>query len=201
MDSAYESRRQRVAGLAANKRAAPGSDPDARHHVEIDPAWIVLTEDEQQNGLEFFAAEPAQTAPPKLEQHREFESVPAYGDRIDLPQPTVEHAKPSVQPEAQSWLRWQEPLLAAALTAVVVGYAVISVRMMGTTADGQLASLNDRIAQRNKAAQAVTRTAAVAATRSSGTLPALEKPAALSPHSRLEGGRPSVLGVHRLAAV
>jgi hypothetical protein len=187
MDSPYESRRQRVAGLASNRGAAPGSDPDARQRVAIDPAWIVLTEDEQQNGLEFFAAEPPQMAPPKLEQHREYESVRAYGDGIDLPQPTVEHAKPPVQPEAQSLLAWQEPLLAVALTAVIVGYAVISVRMMGTTADSQLATLNDRIAERNKAARAVTATAAGAAIPSSGTPTASEKPASLSPAERIDG--------------
>ena len=89
---------------------------------------------------------------------------------------------PRVQPEAQSSLTWQTPLLAAVLTAVVVGYAVISVRMMGsTTADGQLATLKARIAERNKAARAVTGTTAVATIPSSGTPPAPQKPESLSP--------------------
>ena len=96
MDSPYESRRQRLAGLVANRRAAPGSDPQAQEQLTTDPDWIVLTEDDRLNGLGLFTAESPQIEPPKLEQHREFESVPAYRDRIDLPRPTLEHAAPPV---------------------------------------------------------------------------------------------------------
>ena len=188
MDSPYESRRQRLAGLVANRRAA--SDPQAQEQLTTDPDWIVLTEDDRLNGLGLFTAESPQIEPPKLEQHREFESVPAYRDRIDLPRPTLEHAAPPVQPRAQSSLTWQAPLLAATLAAVVVGYAVVSVRMMGTTADGQLATLNGRIAERNKAARAVptpvtprvaSGRAAVSAIPSRGTPAAPEAPASRSP--------------------
>ena len=189
MDRPLESRRQRVARFVTSKPAAPGYGADAREEAATDPAWFALTEEERLNGLELFTAESPQIEPPKLEQHREFESVSAYRDRIDLPRPTLEHAAPPVQPRAQSSLTWQAPLLAAMLAAVVVGYAVVSVRMMGTTADGQLATLNGRIAERNKAVRAVPKPAtprvasgrAVAAIPSSGTPAAPEAPASRSP--------------------
>lgn len=194
MDRPLESRRQRVARFVTSKPVAPGHGADAREEAVTDPAWLALTEEERLNGLELFTAESPQIEPPKLEQHREFESVPAYRDRIDLPRPTLEHAAPPIQPRTQSSLTWQTPLLAAMLAAVVVGYAVISVRMMGTTADGQLATLNGRIAERNKAVRAVPTPAtprvasgrAVAAIPSSRTPPVPEKPASLGPAKHVD---------------
>jgi len=168
MDRPDQSRRHDVTA-SDTSRQAPGPDPYAPEQVSTNTDLIALTEEERLNGLEFFAAE----------QPHEFERVPAHVDRIDSPVPTFARATPPVPPDAQRSLTWQEPLLAAVLTAVVVVFGVMSVRMR-TTTDDQLAALNNRIAERNKAAREVPRTAAVAAIPSSGALRATDAPTPLS---------------------
>jgi len=174
MDGPDEARRHHVTASVTGGRAAPGPDSQAAGQVSTDPDVLALTEEERLNGLQLFAAEQAQ----------EFERVPAHVDRIALPARTLEHATPPpVQPDAQRWLAWQEPLLAAVLTAVVVAFGVMSVRMR-TPTDGQLAALNDRIAERIKAARDLPAPAAVAAVPSSGVPRAADAPATPSAAAR-----------------
>jgi len=205
MDRPDESRRHQVTAPVTRKGAAPERDPHAPEQVPTEPVLIELTEDEQLNGLEFFSAEQPQIS----------EGVPAPDDSIHRADPTLGliakdvaphvidrgHATPPVQPDAWSSLTWQAPLVAAVLTAVVVIYGVMSVSLMRTTTDGRLATLNDRTAERAKAALAprtppvpktapvprtapAPRTAAVAAIPSSPTPRAAAEPTPVSSAKR-----------------
>jgi len=148
-----------------------GPDAPRRHHESDDPFLLTLTEEERLHGLDLFGDDPPQVKQPQAETQT-YEHVPAYVDSLAPPGQSLERATPPLPPavrrappvQPETWISqiWYAPLLAAVLTAVVVVYAVMTV-VMRTTADGEIAALNDRILERNQAARAVPKTAAVAA--------------------------------------
>lgn len=128
-----------------SRRAAIGRALRAREQGAPDPAFLSLTEDEQENGLALFGAEGAGAREP----HQAFERAPAHVEAAVRPDRAVRHARPPALPEPGNVLVWQVPVLAAMLAAAVAVFAVWS----ATTS-------SDRPPERVEAAHDVVLTAA-----------------------------------------
>ena len=128
-----------------------GPDAPRRHHESDDPFLLTLTEEERLHGLDLFGDEPSQAERPQIAESQVYERVPAYVDSVVRPQQGLERATaalppavrraPPVPPQTWSLQVWQTPVLAAALAAVVVAYAVITDRVMRTPAGGRIATV------------------------------------------------------------
>jgi len=105
-----------------SRRAAIGRALRAREQGAPEPAFLSLTEDEQENGLALFGAEDAGTP----ERHRALERAPTHGEAAARPDRALWHAPPPVLPEPGNVLVWQVPVLAAMLAAVVAVFALMS---------------------------------------------------------------------------
>ena len=124
-----------------------GPDASRRHHESDDPFLLTLTEEERLHGLDLFGDDPPQKEPQQTESRRYTSACPLTSARIAPSGSKLERATPPVPPKCgehhQSSPRrgcspiWYAPLLAAVLTAVVVVYAVMTVRVMRPTADGR----------------------------------------------------------------
>ena len=151
-----------------SRRAAIGRALRAREQGPPDPAFLSLTEDEQENGLALFGAEEAGP----LERQQAFDRAPANLETAARPDRVLKHARPPALPEPGNVLVWQVPVLAAMLTAVVAVFALWS----ATTS-------SDRPAERVEAARAVPDASAAASLTSSAV-------AALVLDEPVAGGEP-----------
>lgn len=102
-----------------SRRAAIGRALRAREQGS-NPAFLSLTEDEQENGLALFAGEDAETPerPPTLER------AAANAGTAVRPARKSRYARPPAMPEPGNVLVWQVPVLAALFTAVVAAFAL-----------------------------------------------------------------------------
>jgi hypothetical protein len=128
-----ESRRYPVP-VNREHRAAPARQWGAREHASKNPVLIPLTEEEHQNALELFATETPEIPEPRRRE------APA----VDVSDMTFEHAPLQLEEQPRRQLTWQAPLLAAVFTAVATIGVLMSVRIMRTNNDGELATLRGR---------------------------------------------------------
>lgn len=146
-------------------------DKPRRHQATDDPFLISLTDEERLHGLDLFGDEPSSGEPQPLAEASVYERVPAYADTVDLLK-LVAREKPSALPEPrrkaptppESWNSplWYAPALATVLIAVIVAYAVLTVRVMRAPADTTVSTPSERSSEPNQTARIVPETPAAA---------------------------------------
>jgi hypothetical protein len=124
------------------------------------PVLIPLTDEEHRDALELFATET-----PEIPQPQRTEAPVV--DVWDVP---FEHEPFPPEQRVRRDLTWQAPLMAAAITAVATIGVLMSLRIMHTSNDGELATLRSRpVESANSLGESLVTTAATSLT--SGTIP------------------------------
>ena len=150
-----------------SRRAAIGRALNAREPVSTD-AFLSLTEEERVRGITLFSDEPATPGG----QHDTFEQGPAPVAPMVPTARMFKHVRPADAPDAAILTAWQARVLGAMLTAAVVGFAVVSVRLVYTPSTSRV----------TVPVAAAPKSVTVAAASPTAVTPTAVSPAAVAPN-------------------